>query len=143
MLWNLLKEPKTLPAYLLYLLPPFPLYHTMATTVIRTPTTTFRPPSTTGYSSAKPNCITFLSYSRCGRRHTPLLPRRCRIHHSADPIVQLRHRSVDKFVIFASNEDVAEAAETETQEPELVQESEQEVLQFYPTFCVLDVHKLS
>lgn len=37
----------------------------------------------------------------------------------------LQHRSVEKFVIFASNEDVAEAAETET-ETEQVEESEQE-----------------
>ncbi|KAG5583284.1 hypothetical protein H5410_053911 [Solanum commersonii] len=102
----------------------------MATTNLRTPVTTLRSPSTTvsatAYSSVKPNCITFLSYSRCGRRQTPLLPRRCRIHHSANSIVQLQHRSVEKFVIFASNEDVAEAAETETQEPQQVEESEQE-----------------
>ncbi|KAL3357327.1 hypothetical protein AABB24_017829 [Solanum stoloniferum] len=94
----------------------------MATTNLRTPVTTLRSPSTTvsatAYSSVKPNCITFLSYSRCGRRQTPLLPRRCRIHHSANSIVQLQHRSVEKFVIFASNEDVAEAAETVTQEPQ-------------------------
>ncbi|XP_060177202.1 uncharacterized protein LOC132607301 isoform X1 [Lycium barbarum] len=102
----------------------------MATSVLRTPTTTLRPPSTTvsatTYSSVKPNCITFLSYSRCGRKQTPLLPKRCRIHHSVNPIVQLPHRKVGEFVIFASNEDVAEAAETEIEEPELVQESEQE-----------------
>ncbi|XP_055808508.1 uncharacterized protein LOC129877055 isoform X2 [Solanum dulcamara] len=102
----------------------------MATTFLRTPTTTLSPPSNTvsatAYSSVKPNCITFLSYSRCGRRPTPLLPRRCRSHHFTSPVVQLKHRSVEKFVIFASNEDVAEAAETETQEPEQVLESEQE-----------------
>nr|XP_004249350.1 uncharacterized protein LOC101256931 [Solanum lycopersicum] len=101
----------------------------MATTNLTTPATTLRSPSTTvsatAYSSVKPNCITFLSYSRCGRRQTPLLPRRCRIHHSANSIVPLQHRSVEKFVIFASNEDVAEAAETET-ETEQVEESEQE-----------------
>ncbi|KAK4377849.1 hypothetical protein RND71_004145 [Anisodus tanguticus] len=94
----------------------------MSTTILlRTPTTTLRPPSTTVNA---PNCITFLSYSRCGRKQTPLLPKRCRIHHSVNPIVQLTQRSVEKFVIFASNED---ATETEIEEPEQqVQESEQE-----------------
>ncbi|KAK4345884.1 hypothetical protein RND71_036060 [Anisodus tanguticus] len=103
----------------------------MSTTLLRTPTTTLRPPSTTviaaAYPSVKPNCITFLSYSRCGRKQSPLLPKRCRIHHSVNPIVQFPHRPVEKFVIFASNEDATEAAETEIEELEVVQESEQEL----------------
>nr|XP_009592593.1 protein GrpE isoform X1 [Nicotiana tomentosiformis] len=100
----------------------------MATTSLRTPTTTVRPPSTPVSASAvKPNCITFLSYLHRRRGQTALLPRRCRIHHSANTIVQLPHRSVEKFIVFASNGDAAEAAQTETQEPEQeVQESEQE-----------------
>ncbi|KAJ8534115.1 hypothetical protein K7X08_007439 [Anisodus acutangulus] len=102
----------------------------MSTTLLRTPSTTLRPPSTTvsaaAYPSVKPNCITFLSYSRCGRKQSPLLPKRCRIHHSVNPIVQFPHRPVEKFVIFASNEDATEAAETEIEELEVVHESEQE-----------------
>ncbi|XP_019263185.1 PREDICTED: uncharacterized protein LOC109240949 isoform X2 [Nicotiana attenuata] len=91
----------------------------MATTFLRTPTTTLRPPLTAVNASAlKPNCITFLSYSHRRRGQTPLLPRRCRIHHSANSIVQLPRRSVEKFVVFASNGDAAEAVQTETQEPE-------------------------
>ncbi|CAN4118707.1 unnamed protein product [Withania somnifera] len=95
----------------------------MASTVLRTPaSTTF----TAVYSSVNPNCITLLSYSQYGRKQIPLLPKRCRIHHKVNPIVQLQHRSVEKFVFFASNENVTEASQTETQEMEQVQESEQE-----------------
>ncbi|XP_070021488.1 uncharacterized protein [Nicotiana sylvestris] len=100
----------------------------MATTSLKTPTTTLRPPSTAVSAYAvKPNCITFLSYSHRIREQTPLVPRRCRIHHSANAIAQLPHRLVEKFVVFASNGDATEAAQTETKEPEQeVQESEQE-----------------
>ncbi|CAN4109365.1 unnamed protein product [Withania somnifera] len=98
----------------------------MASTVLTTPPSAAVTASAAAYSSFKPNCITFLSYSHYGRRQTPLLSKPCRIHHKVNPIVLLQHRTVEKFVIFASNEDVTEAAQTETQETEQVQEIELE-----------------
>ncbi|KAF3652211.1 putative presenilin-like protein-like [Capsicum annuum] len=99
--------------------------------VLRTPSTTLTPPPSTTvraavvYSSVKPNCISFLSHQHYGRRQTPLLTKRCRILQKGNSIVRLKNRSVEKFVVFGSNEDVAEA-ETETKVKEEVQELEQE-----------------
>ncbi|KAM3288454.1 protein GrpE isoform X1 [Capsicum chacoense] len=99
--------------------------------VLRTPSTTLTPPPSTTvraavvYSSVKPNCISFLSHQHYGRRQTPLLTKRCRILQKGNSIVRLKNRSVEKFVVFGSNEDVAEA-ETETNVKEEVQELEQE-----------------
>nr|GMC84222.1 protein GrpE isoform X1 [Ipomoea batatas] len=104
----------------------------MASTVLRTASAWRAPPSasltaTANSSTSRHNFSCVVSFPR-RRRASSRLPARCRVHHHCSgPAIRLPvTRSSEKFLLFASDGDVAETAQSEPQEQDQVQDSEVE-----------------
>ncbi|CAH9112564.1 unnamed protein product [Cuscuta epithymum] len=104
----------------------------MAATVMRTASALKAPPSASFSTTSNPSAlshnfscvVSFPSGSR-RRRTSSCLPARFRIHHrySGPEVVLPVTRSSGKFLVFSSDGEVAETAQTEPQAQEQVQES--------------------